>query len=294
MSNKKSPQKPDRPIGAIIFPGKGKGPVRSEFEHLPRDQKPLELTIGQKFIGAMSHFGHAELTDLILGEEPADLFCTDATGQRIGMQVTEMIDPVGVLIDAHRDIYIQELSKRCADTLKMFSGCAVQITDDGMEDFFPPLNSPEGQTFISEMTNQLAALAGEIDSLALNQIRVRKWTFTKVKNNVGVFCQRHLEAGTEIGCNFSWGRQRGFKKEEGDAFLPNTINNKILKSYTSPSYKFWLLVYSTDKPVGPDDASVALAGGVLDAEPHPFEKVWYFFPYHNRDLGHIVPVWARK
>ena len=88
--SKKTPRKPDRPIGAIIFPKSG--PVRRELEHLPREQKPLELIIGQKFVGAITHFGHGILTDLRLGDEPADLLCTDAAGHPVGIQVTEMVD----------------------------------------------------------------------------------------------------------------------------------------------------------------------------------------------------------
>ncbi len=289
---KKPPRKPDRPIGAVIFPKSG--PVRIEHEHLPREQKPLELTIGQKFVGAMSHFGHAVLTDLRLGEEPADLLCTDAAGLPVSIQVTEMVDEFGVKLNAHRDVYVEALKENCADTLEMFSGCALEIMDDGMEDFFPPLSRPEGRAMFDELATHLATLAQEIGTLGVKKLRHRKWTIEASGNTVHVLCQRHMEGAPETGYAIRWGRQRVFKPEERNALLSDTIRKKIIKGYPPPNHEFWLLVYTTDMLFAVDDASIGLAAALLNCDSHPFDKVWFFFPYHDRDLGHVVRVWVRN
>ncbi len=290
--SKKTPRKPDRPIGAIIFPKSG--PVRRELEHLPREQKPLELIIGQKFVGAITHFGHGILTDLRLGDEPADLLCTDASGHPVSIQVAEIVDEFGVKLNAHRDIYVRALKESCADMLAMLSGCALEILDDGTEDFFPPLNRPEGQAMFKELASHIATLAQEIDTLGVKKLRHRKCTIGASRTTVSFSCQRHMEAAPETGFTIRWGRQRVFKAEERNALLSDTIRNKIRKSYTPPNHEFWLLVYTTDMLFAADDASIGIAAALLDCSSHPFEKVWFFFPYHDRDFSQVVRVWARS
>lgn len=289
---KRPPRKPDRPIGAAIFPKTGK--VRLEIEHLPTEQKPLEMTIGEKFVGAMSRFRHVVLTDLRLGIEPADLFCTNGDGLTLGIQVTEMVDAFGAKLNAHRDDYLRALKDRCANTLLMFSGCSLSILDDGTEDFFPPLNSHEGRSMLSQLASHLETLAGEINTLGVRRVRSRRWVIGEPEKEISVLCERHTHVATGTGHVIRWGRQRTFRENERIALLSDTIRNKITKCYAQPNHEFWLLVYSTDMPLAVDDPSIGLSAALLGSSPHPFDKVWFFFPYHGRNLGHIVAVWARS
>lgn len=259
--SKKIPRKPDRPIGAIIFPKNG--PVRKELEHLPREQKPLELIIGQKFVGAITHFGHGILTDLRFGDEPAHLLCTDAAGHPVGIQVTEMVDEFGAKLNAHRDNYLRALKKSCADMLAKLSGCALEILDDGTEDFFPPIIRPDGQAMFKELASHVATLAQEIDSLGVKKRRHRKCTIGASRTTISFLCQRHMEAGPETGYDIRWGRQRVFKPKEQNALLSDTIRNKIRRSYTPPNHEFWLLVYTTEMPFTADDPSIGIAAALL-------------------------------
>ena len=278
-------------MSLVIFPKSG--PVRVEIEHLPREQKPLELTIGQKFVGAMSYFEHGVLTDLQLGDEPADLRCTNADGDPVSIQVTEMVDTFGAVLNAQRDNYLRALKERCTDTLAMFSGCRLDILDEGTEDFIPPLNGPEGEATVKELATHFETMALEIDTLGVKKVRSRKWTIGTSGKTVMALCKRYAEAAPEVDYAILWGRQRTFRADEMNALLPDTIKNKIDRSYAQPDHEFWLLIYSTEMPLPADDDGIELAATLLDGISHPFNKVWFFYPYHDRDLGHVVPVWPR-
>lgn len=276
----------------MIFPASG--PVRLELEHLPREKKQLELTIGKKFLGAMSHLGLGTLTVEARTEEPADLLCIDSDGRRVGIQVTEMVDVFGAKLNAHRDNYLRALKESCADTLEKFSGCALEFLDDGTNDFFPPLNRSKGEAMLADLASHLETLGREIDTLGVNKIRHRKLEIGASGTAVSLICQRREEPTPESAYSIRWGRQRVFNREEINGLLSETIRNKIKMRYGPPKYEFWLLVYTTDMPITRDEASIGLAAALLECNPHPFNKIWFFFPYHDRERGHVVQVWPRN
>lgn len=291
VMSKKTHRKPDRPIGAIIFPKVG--PVRFECESLPREQKPLELAIGRKLIGALSHFGYGVYAGLKLADEPADLLCNNEDGELVGIQVTEMVDVVWARLNAHRERYLKELEENSVKVLEMFSGCSIEIMDDGTEDFFPPLNTSEGQYMLKELECNLAMLAKDIDELKLKKIIYRKWELKTAKTGISVICQRHMKATCTNDYKLNWGTQRAWSAGYKNALLSNTVSNKIQKRYSSVRHEFWLLVYSTDIVLSADDVSFGIAATLLDNSSHQFDKVWFFYPYQNKDLGHVVQVWAK-
>ena len=286
---KRSPLKPDRPTGAVIFPKSG--PIRFETEHLPREQKALEMAVGRKFIGALSHFGHGILADLRPGDEPADLLCTAPEGHFIAIQITELIDVIGATLNANRDLYFKSMLNICSEIMSLFSGCAIEIMDDGSTNFFAPLSRPAGRTMLDQLSGFLADFSKDVHTLGLKKIRTRKRNIGSSQNTVFIACQRHVDAAPNIGYFIRWGRQRSYAASERDSILPSTVRQKIAKSYHKPNDEFWLVVYAIDLIFMADDNAITLTSALLDESPHPFNKVWFFHPYHGRDLGHVIRMW---
>ena len=288
---KRSPLKPDRPTGAIIFPKSG--PVRFETEHLPREQKALEMAVAKKFVGALSHFGYGTMVDLRPGDEPADLLCTTSEGQPIAIQIAELIDIIGVKLNANRDLYLRSMLDCSSAIMSLFSGCSIEIMDDGSSNFFASLNRPAGKAMLEQLNGFLCDTSKDINTLGINKRRARKRDVGLSQNTVHIVCQRYVHAAPDVGYTIRWGRQRSYTASERDRMLPDTVRRKVKKSYQKPKQEFWLLIYGTDMIFMPEDDAIKLTHNLLGEAPHPFDKVWFFYPYHGRDLGHTICVWSR-
>jgi hypothetical protein len=54
------------------------------------------------------------------------------------------------------------------------------------------------------------------------------------------------------------------------------------------------LAYSVDSLLGKDDPDIAESQRLLETLPHPFDEVWFLYPYAEKDLGALVHVWPTR
>jgi hypothetical protein len=89
MKKRGKPKKPESRISVIALGANGT--VRKEWEELPRDQKQLELTIGNKFAGALRFFLGIQLTGPEAIESQADLSFVDEKGEKVLLASPEVV-----------------------------------------------------------------------------------------------------------------------------------------------------------------------------------------------------------
>lgn len=293
MADKPKPLKPDRPLACWVFSDKGK--VRRSVEHPPRTQDELEVCIGRKFAGAMEHFHKVLLTDIDTdSDEPGDISFRDEDGTIGRIQVVEVVDPVLTVLKERRIEYQETIVSEYAEILESFRGCRLEFIDTGNEPYVPSVGRREGRECVRALATKLDALGSDIGSLAVGKLRARTWHIGRKKVRVSVVCERFADPAHDIPCGLSWGGGRSVDPGEHRLFLSATIRKKVEKCYRKPKDgPFWLLAYSSDVLCHQEDEDVVAATKLLTEAYHPFDSVWYFYPYDNRQLGHVVRLWPR-
>ena len=289
MPRKRQPLKPDRPIASLQFSDTGK--VRLRIEHPPRTQDELELRIGEKFLGALSHFKGRTLIDLASGTGRGDLTCRHENSRLVKIQVVEVVDPVQRILTARRRTYTESIIRSGAECLSLFSGCRISVIDSGNALFLPVGTSKNGQACVRQLLEGLDALANEIETLALGKLRHRKWRVGKDNIELGIICERFASVDSNVPGQLHFTGARAFLPGEPSDFVTDAVRKKIRKYYSKPTEEFWLLTYSTDTLRTEDDEDLKRAASLLEQETHPFDVVWYLYPYDNCGLGHLVCIW---
>ena len=290
VARNRQPLKPDRPLQSFLFSDTGK--VCRAVEHLPRTQDDLELVIGQKFSGAISHFRKQRLTEMISGSGRGDLICRNDSGMQVKIQVVEVIDDIQAAWKDRNNSYREHLVWKYPEVFALFNGCRLILFDKYDTAFSPNLRTRHGQIYLDELAKNLKIVGMEIGSLPSGMIRHRKMEIGSPKIPVIFDCERFQPAASNIPCQIFCNFGRATISIE-QYVLTNAILKKIQKYYSKPKELFWLLAYSTDVLLRDVDPDVVAAAHALDQAIHHFDTVWYFFPYDNRESGHIVQVWSR-
>jgi hypothetical protein len=291
MKKKRESLKPDRPLASLAFSKTGK--VRLEIEHLPRTKKELELSIRRKFVSSLSHFHNRWLSDIRSGGGRGDLICKDMDSSIIKIQVVEMIDPILSILTQRRTSYRQRIMSEYSEILDLFQGCYISISDTGNAPFLPPIQKKEGIVCLRQIVAKLADLGENIASLPIEKIRVCEWKIGKEEVELLFLCERFAPKDMGLPYSFRFSGTRYFSPGEYRYFLRDAIRNKIEKRYSKSEEKFWLLVYSTDTLLTYDDPDILESVNSLKAKSHPFDAVWYMYPYDNSELGHLLLIWQR-
>jgi hypothetical protein len=112
---------------------------------------------------------------------------------------------------------------------------------------------------------------------------------------IGVVCIRFASAGKHVPFQFAWeGGGPPYRKGVSRRLLYTTIAGKIEKHYSKPTEPFWLLTYSTDTLLDEQDPDIEESRDLLDNTKHPFDAVWYLYPYTKEELGHVLRVWLNQ
>ncbi len=288
---KKQPLKPPVTFGSIVFSKDGR--VRPNFEDLPRVQEDIELTIGKKFAGALKHFYGQTLEDLKKVEDSADLMCVGENEAEVRIQVAEVVWQKRRTIDNRRQTYLRKIEADISEVLELFSGYRLSIADAGDEPFLPPLKSKEGQAHLLDLVSKLKELGEGLATLADGKRRIRKWKIGSLQIMLVADCERIAPQGEYLPL-VRWTGAYVYRDDERLSLIADEIKKKIKKGYAKSSAEFWLLVYSVDILPKADDPEVDEARKLLRSMQHPFDQVWFFFPYSNQDLGHLIPLFLRE
>lgn len=288
------PKKPQRNPSHLAFPKSGA--VHRVDEELPREQENLELAVGQRFVDSLKHFHCIDLGVLSRGDEPADLHCSGCQGESVSIQLAELVDErlrqLQQMRVSYRDAAVEALG---ADAL-LFNGCRVSLADTSEPPYWPPVHTRAGRACAQGLTDYLRSVALSADTIGLQRVRVRKTTIGKPARDVAVRVERKAAHSDPPAFQICWsGAGPGYKATDSRG-LVEIIAKKVQMHYSKPrGVRFLLLVYSVDTLLtASDDGVFTKARDHLDRNPHPFDEVWYFYPYAQQPLGHVVRVWPTK
>ncbi|MDX2240375.1 MAG: hypothetical protein NW224_06820 [Leptolyngbyaceae cyanobacterium bins.302] len=293
MTNEQSrqPKKPNRPLDTVAFSDTGK--VRLVHEDLPRTQKELEAAIGAKFFGSLTHFKQWTVTDFSVGDGRGDVIVQAPTKETIKVQIVEAIDHTSRQLGEVREDYSAALTDFLQEHPELFQGCRLSFVPQGTTPFLPRLRTKNGKMVLAELIAKLSQLGSDILSLEPGWQRCVEWQVGLDSVIVSVLVERFIASDSGVPPVLHWGGGRAFEigEQPGEHVL-DAILAKIAKNYSKPREEFWLLVYSTES-VPDSDGYVAKAAKVLlNTTAHPFDAVWLFCPYPNRELGHVVLLWG--
>lgn len=291
MTKSLRPKKPPRNPSHIVFPKKGAPyPV---VEQLPREQENLELALGRKFLGALSQFEGMQLEGLARGTEPADLTCHFSNGTPIKVQIVEVIDQRLRELRRMRSSYRDALVEILGEKLHLFSGCRISLVDSGDPPYLPSVSSGEGRECLYLLAKHIGEVGTEIHTLETMKIRNRRTPTIHPERSVGILVERFVPAGKDVPSEFLWtGGGPSHRTDIPRGLLPAAVQSKIDKRYAKPaSAKFWLLTYSVDSLLSNEDPDIAESQRLLETSRHPFDEVWFLYPYAEKDLGILVHVW---
>lgn len=288
------PKKPSRNPWHIVFPKKGA--VRRVVEEFPREQEDLELSVGRKFVAALQHFEGVDLRDLCRGSEPADLVCKATNGSVVGVQVVEVVDQQLIELQTMRSSYRDALVNAMGKELLLFNGCRVSLIDSGDPPYLPSAGSGEGQVCILQLSDDVRRAATDASTLQVGKMRLHELRIGTVERRVGILIERIALPSDPPRLELSWsGVGPSYRAGKSRGILARAVGAKVSKNYAKPAdQSFMLLTYSVDTLFRCDDPDMKEAQSLLDDQNHPFDDAWYFFPYAEQNLGHLVHIWPRE
>jgi hypothetical protein len=286
--------KPRRNPGHVAFPRSG--PPRFVTEELPRKQPDLELAIGSKFVASLERFHGIHLDGIAKAgqeDEPADLVCRLAGEGPLGMQVVEAVDDSSRQLQQMRSTYRDAIERNLRREEGVFSGCTVTLVDEAVPPFLPPVDSDRGTECLRILTDQIRVVASKASGLPTG--RPRSWTVCthSPKRTIGIIVERIVAAGLDAPCRLRWSGSAFICRDPSKSAVVSAVRGKIEKRYDKPARRdFWLLAYSVEWPLGEDDPDIMEVRRILEQSAHPFDQVWYFFPYAGEALGWPVKLWS--
>ena len=289
MPQSERPRKPSSPLGHIVFPGKGK--PYQVIETLPDSSDDLESAIVRKFIGALKHFENRELCDLQRGNVWPDFRCKER-GQIIGIEIVEVVNQVHAKNRHIQDRYLKRIRELIDDVYACLAGLRIDLIDGYQQPPYPSLTTKAGRLLSQFIADNLKA---EIENLErLQGLCVRRWQKGPTVPEAGAFIRRTapLSSGSPAVLRFQGTFSDRLNIVEN--LLKSAIEGKINKNYPELSEgKLWLLAYEVFgvSVVPRPSTALDLAEKLLQSREHPFDEVWYIFPYAQQTLGHIEKVW---
>ncbi len=196
-------------------------------------------------------------------------------------------------INEQRASYSAQLIANYPEVVHRFPGCRLIIVDGGSEPLLPKIHTKNGQAHLSEIAEQLHRLSDGISTLEVGKTRVRRYEIGPSHMAIWVRCKRVANSEAGIPPQLNW---TGGYVPDVDYFrtlLADSVRAKITAGYSKPTEEFWLLLCSSDIIPQHDDAQVVEAAAALEGD-HPFDQVWFLFPYSNQNLGHLVKIWPRE
>ena len=238
----------------------------------------------------MSHFCRQALVNVTPSEEQDDFTCQRENGTRIKVQVVEVVDQLKRKLEEQRKSYSEKLISDFPAIAQSLSGCRLTVVDTGQEPVLPPVKSKEGLRCLNELATHIQNLG--VENLPAGKRRVRKHSIGSARTSVSFVCERLTSTESSLPMQLHWSGGRFVDNEsEYRLLIANTIAKKIHMRYSKPKEEFWLLVYSRDVLATAKSPEIREAAILLKKAQHPFDKVWFLFPYSNQKLGHLIQIW---
>lgn len=288
MSAKKKPRKPSQNLGHVVFPQKIL--VR---EDLPDFKDELETVIVKKFIGSLRHFAERHLSQPVKSDPWPDFLCEEK-GTTIGIELVEVINVEHAhkrYIQKEYELYIRNL---VADLFPRLSGLQIIFNDGYQEPPYHPLRKAAGRSLAQTIAYNLHSVLDQIENIPLNHISVYSWQKNPNHPITGAIVRRVAPKDARLPAVLGFFGCFPENVSVIESLLSRTIKHKVAKKY--PEFKEGQLILLAYEDVScsvedPNSIAANLARKVLKSNIHPFDEVWYIFPYAAKKLGHIIQIW---
>lgn len=151
----------------MVLPAKGKPWLK--LESLPTEKDDLELAIGGRFISAFERFMGESIASAGRAPEPGDVSAIRKSGERIYIQLGEVVDTARIRTNSRRLEYGTAVWQKYPNLQKVFSGVQIAIVDTGEAYDFPKVRSSDGKKLLHQLVTGLETLIPLIESLPANK-----------------------------------------------------------------------------------------------------------------------------
>jgi hypothetical protein len=262
------------------------------METLPVIKDELEESVVRKFVGALAQF-HSRQLQAPVKAEPWPDFRTGESGATVGIEVVEVLDDQHAKARARQEQYAGRIKELIGDTLHRLAGLATTLDDGYQVPPYPPLHTSAGRNLAESFAANLRAEVPSLEEVEAGQVFLRRWQHGAGQPTMGVFGSRlvSLESGRIPTIRFFGSFPQSLERAE--ALLGEAVFGKIKKNYSPFDGQLVLLAYELGSisVEGGSSPAVAQARTLLRDKPHPFDEVWYIYPYADRDTGHLVQIW---
>ncbi len=267
----------------------GNGTVVKTVERLPNDKRELESTIVHRFAETLAQQEQRHLTHITAapeGKDPPDFYAREGA-ESIAVEITWAVHCAHAKLQSLRQTYqglfLEELASR---TLRL-PAVHVVIHDNFGNPLYPHPTSTDGRQLVSFIVDQIAQEAQKLSSSSTDTFSRVEWDSPFCTG--AAFWRVAPSAPEEPSIELSF--TGNFLAQEGAALL-GAVKRKIHKPYPTDN-KLWLVVYELafgSVYLEPDSPSILAARNLLASTKHPFDEVWYAYPYPHEG-GYIERIW---
>lgn len=280
------PKKPQRPISWIVHPASGAPWLK--LETLPVEKEQLERKIVERFVLAVARIEGEAITCIREAPEPGDVLVTHESGEKVYLQLGEVVDVGRIRTNEQRAEYGAALWDVNPDLRKAYAGVQVAIIDAGEVSELPKALSAHGTEVLRALASEMKRLVPIVESLPDNapgELRGKETSIRcpNLKHPITIRLLRYATAKSRQPLKWLWTGTHQIRKPQLDTGFRAVMAKKIAR-YGSISNLFWLVLYSLDCECYANEQSALVSE--LRKEDHPFDRVYLFFP-NSGDPGEV-------
>lgn len=285
------PRKPTATLGHIVF---GRGKPHAQLERLPDTKDELELAVVRKFAGALAEMEQRHLTNLRRVDAWPD-FAAEEAGRPVGIELVEVVNGKHAVKRARQLEYLARLEQLLADVLPLLSGLSITFDDRDQNPPYPPLCTKQGIALAQSIADHLRSTVPLLEQTALGQLFQHRWQSGSYAPVTGIYGRRFAPMKSSAPLRLLFAGTFSEYVRVSESLLAATVFRKVKRSYQKyADGSLWLLAYEvgTMSVGAPPSRAAHLAQIVLSRRKHPFDEVWYLYPYARPlELGSMERVW---
>ncbi len=255
------PKKPDRPISSMVFPASGAPWLK--LEPLPVEKEQLEREIAERFVLALARVEGEAFACIGEAPEPGDVLVTRESGERVYLQLSEVVDVARIRTNERRAEYGAALWDVYPDLREAYAGVQVAIIDAGEVSDLPKVRSAHGTEVLRAIASQMKSLVPIVESLPHNapgELR-GKQTFIRcpnLKHPITIRLLRYAPARLRHPVKWLWTGSHQIPEPRLDTGFRAVMAKKTAR-YGDISNSFWLVLYSLDCECDANEQSALLS-----------------------------------
>jgi hypothetical protein len=278
-----------------VFPAGGV--PRLKLDPLPIDKDALEREIVERFLVAYERIEGEANKYVGKAPEPGDAVIAGESGEEIYIQLGEVVDRNRIQTTERRSDYGRTLWQTYPELQDAYAGVQIAIVDVGDAFDLQTVDSPEGQIALSELAREIKSLLPIVQSLPDNAPGELKGKETWIRiaattHPLTIRLLRYAKAESGSPVKWLWTGSHMIREPGLDLGFTEVLRKKMSR-YGRISVPFWLVLYSIDCDC--DETEQAALLDQLGEKPHPFDKIFLFFPatgeriklLHQKSTGEV-------